>query len=602
MKILLADPTPVLEHAFGAAGHEVRVLRPGPGVFHLPGVLRSMDFSPDLFLQQETLGLRAYFGGLESLDCPTLFWAIDSHLNMFWQQWYALLFDAVLTPHLSLFEALPEIRRPKRLRRFSWLGQRREWIAHEQRGRAMSLCARLDRHRPVRVWLADLLRPRGLYVTEGLDMAAMMRLYDDSRVVPNECIANEVNFRLLEGASSGCLVLSPDVGEDQNALLAPDKEFLIYRDGLELLDQTAWAQKRPEAAEAMGRAAMQRVQAEHLPEHRAATVLELAANLTRNRLTGRAASLVFWMTLALQIRDRRMDLDPHGHAREGLRLVRDLPPWPELPKPLRPLVSHALAQVLGLLAENPGASGNSGDSGEGEFSPGSGVPWPVDEALVFCRDLLADSERAGAASNASGAVPGAASGVVSADTPAAGEYCDNVPHPARTLELASAASAFALRQGLFSMALAFWMGYAGREDKSLPRDPVALCLRWASAWERRGVILASGFGFVAEKGFLPESALHWLMFAQILAPGETRLLARRSAELLAGRRDLLALRIGYLADHCLAEPDNWRAQLEYGLICLQACRVEAGLFEVEEARQKAAKEGKSRLFEAMRKR
>ncbi len=600
MRILLADPTPVLEQAFVAAGHEVRVLRPGPGVFHLPGVLRSMDFSPDLFLQQENLGTRVYFGGLESLDCPTLFWAIDSHLNMFWQQWYALLFDAVLTPHLSLFEALPEVRRPKRLHRFSWPGQRREWIPHDQRGRAMSLCARLDRHRPVRVWLADLLRPRGLHVTEGLDMVGMMRLYDDSRVVPNECIANEVNFRLLEGASSGCLVLSPDVGEDQNALLAPDKEFLIYRDGLELLDQTAWAQKRPEAAEAMGRAAMRRVQAEHLPEHRAATVLELAVGLTRNRLTGRAAGLVFWMTLALQIRDRRMDLDPHNHAREGLRLVRDLPPWPELPKPLRPLVSHALAQILGLFAENPGALA------EVNLPPGSGVPWPVDEALVFCRDLLADSERAGASFVVSGVVPGA----VSSAAPAAGaspaaaaeSAFGDVPHPARTLELASAASAFALRQGLFSMALAFWMGYAGREDKSLPRDAATLCLRWASAWERRGVVLASGFGFVAEKGFLPESALHWLMFAQILAPGENRALARRSAELLAGRRGLLALRIGYLADYCLAEPDNWRAQLEYGLACLQACRVEAGLFEVEEARQKAAKEGKDRLFEVMRKR
>ena len=578
MRILLADPTPVLEQAFNAAGHEVRVLRPGPGVFHLPGVLRNMDFSPDLFLQQENLGRRVYFGGLESLGCPTLFWAIDSHLNMFWQQWYALLFDAVLTPHVSLFQALPEARRPKTLRRFAWPGQRREWIPHDRRGRAMSLCARLDRHRPVRAWLAELLRPRGLYVTEGLDADAMMRLYDDSRVVPNECIANEVNFRLMEGASCGCLVLSPDVGEDQNALLSPDKEFLIYRDGRELLDLAAWAQKRPEAAEAAGRAAMLRIQAGHLPEHRAAAVLELAPGLTRNRLTGRAAGLVFWMTLALQIRGRRMDLDPHGHAREGLRLIRELPPWPDLPENLRLLVSHALAQVLGLLAEHPGASGKSAGT---DLLPGGGVPWPVDEALVFCRDLLADSERAGVSSASAGPSPG------------------DAPHPARTLELASAASAFALRQGLFGMALAFWMGYAGREDKNLPRDAVSLCLRWASAWEGRGVALTSGFGFVAEKGFLPESALHWLMFAQILPPGETRLLARRSAELLAGRRDLLSLRVGYLADICLAEPGDWRAQLEYGLACLRACRVEAGMFEVEEARRKAVKEGKERLFSSM---
>ena len=310
-------------------GHNVLTLAPNPAaapgtVLNMPALLRAKNFKPDLILQAEHLGRRIFLEGLEEFDCPKIFWAIDSHLNMFWQQWYALLFDAVLTPHVSLFEALPEIRRPKILRRFSWPGQRRDWVPHDQRGRAMSLCARLDRHRPVRVWLAELLRPRGLYVTDGLDMAGMMRLYDDSRVVPNECIANEVNFRLLEGASSGCLVLGPDVGEDQNALFAPDKEFLIYRDGLELLDLAAWAQKRPESAEAVGRAAMRRVQAEHLPEHRAATVLELAANLTRNRLTGRAADLSAFTFPASPARFYQMEYCTDITNLAGTRVVTNL--------------------------------------------------------------------------------------------------------------------------------------------------------------------------------------------------------------------------------------------------------------------------------------
>ena len=614
MNILLIDPMPELEHALRSRGHEVMALRLGPGVFHLPGILRHADFSPELVLQQECLGPRGFFGGLESLNCPTVFWAVDSHLNMFWQQWYALLFDAVLTPHVSLFKALPAERRPRELRRFSWPGQCRQWVPHEQRGHGMSLCARLDAHRPVRGWLADLLRPHGLHLTDGLSMDQMMRLYDDSRLVPNECIANEVNFRLLEGASSGCLVLSPDVGEDQNELLLPGKEFLIYHDGLELLEQAAWAEKRPEAAEAMGRAAMLRVRAEHLPEHRAAAVLRLAEDLSQNRLTGQAASLVFWIVLALQIRNQRMDLAPHEHARQGLRMAYSLPPWRELSASLRPLVSQTIAQSLCLFAEKPRSAGGVDTAAGPDLLPGGGVAWPVDEAVNLCRNLLAESDQAAdhesplpvqeaslagqpASCQSASSARDALAGVGAAAGEETGLSRHACPDPVRTLELASAASAFALRQGRFSLAQAFWMRYAGKDDKGLPRDAVSLCLRWAAAWEQRGGIHASGSSFVPEKGFLPESALHYLTFAQALVPESARLLAGHGAALLAGRRDLLSLSIGYLADVCLAEPDNWRMQLEYGLVCLQVCRVEAGLFEVEEAYAKASREGKSRMFQ-----
>ena len=604
MNILLIDPMPALDEALRAAGHEVRTLRLGPGVFHLPGLLHHMDFSPELVLQQECLGLRRYFGGLDTLNCPTLFWAVDSHLNMFWQQWYALLFDAVLTPHVSLFKALPEERIPRVLQRFSQMGQRRQWVPHEKRGHGLSLCARMDQHRPVRGWLVDLLKPEGLHAVDGLSMDEMMGLYDDSRIVPNESIANEVNFRLMEAASSGCLVLSPDVGEDQDELLLPGKEFLVYHDGLELLEQTAWAKKRPQTVEAMGRAAMARIQAEHLPEHRADTVVRLAKGLSQNRLTGRAASLAFWITLALQIRNKRMEMDPHEHVRQGRHLLDSLPPWRELPLSLRPFVSQTITQSLCLLAEKPGDMGESGLRGASELLPGGGVTWPVDQAFSLCRDILMESEQ-GTTSGLLSSEKGSFDTGQEAGFPAhaaTGESCGEAlsryacPHPACTLELASAASAFALRQGLFSMAQAFWVCHAGRDGKMPPRDIASLCLRWATAWEQRGGLYAGGTTFVPEKGFLPECAVHYLTFAHTLDPGAAQVLSRQCATLLAGRRNLLSLYIGYLADNCLLDQDNWRLQLDYGLACLDGCRVEAGLFEVAEAYGKADKEGKSRLF------
>ena len=92
----------------------------------------------------------------------------------------------------------------------------------------------------------------------------MLKLYDNTRILPNESLCAEVNFRLVEDASCGCCLLTPDIGEDQDALLEPGKKCLIYANGLELLEQIDLPAARPEQAEAIGYAAWRRIQAEHL--------------------------------------------------------------------------------------------------------------------------------------------------------------------------------------------------------------------------------------------------------------------------------------------------------------------------------------------------
>ncbi|MDL2216819.1 glycosyltransferase, partial [Desulfovibrio sp. OttesenSCG-928-M14] len=272
--ILLVNAPAPLEAAFREQGRQVTNFALKGGRYSMHSLLEGQ--SPGLFMQAESLGTRVFITGLEHSPCPTLFWAIDSHLNLFWQRWYSMLFDLVLTPHPSLFQPLPQSCRPKDVRLMAWFGQKRSWTPHRQRAHALAFCGRLTEHRPIRSLLVELLEPEGLHLEKDISFEAMMSMYDQSRVAPNEAIAMESNFRLLEAASSGCLLLSQDVGDDQNCLLQPGKEFLIYHDGLELLDQVRWAASRPEAAEAMGLAAMRRIQAEHLPRHRARMILDLA--------------------------------------------------------------------------------------------------------------------------------------------------------------------------------------------------------------------------------------------------------------------------------------------------------------------------------------
>jgi hypothetical protein len=536
-----------LANELRALGHEVVSLSPGGGIFSVRALLGERQ-KPDILVQMERLGARTYLADLESLPCPVLFWGIDSQLNMFWQKWYARLFDATLTPHLSLFQALPDFFRPHSLHAFSWPGYERSFVPHAARGRQLGLCARVDEHRELRAALIALLKEQGLEhnSSPSLSWKEILDFYSGTKTVPNESLVCELNFRPIEAASCGCLVLSPDVGADQEAILEPGLEFLVYRDGLELLDLVAFARKRPGAAEKIGFAAQRRIQAEHLPRMRAAKLLDIAAGVTRRRLDGAAARMALWLTLAMQIRNRSLPLDAKTHALEGMEFF-----WgKDRDRSARtlPFLPHVCAQVINLLYE-------AGDR---------------ERSLELCRELLR---------------------IVSGDK----------GHEDRALigqNSLMAASACALEHGLQDAALAFLRcrGLMGGSLAPLGkerRDPAGICLAWAQAAQESGDIVSPGFMFSPQSGTLPESALSWLLMAKALkAPGA----GARIAGLLRGRKGLLFLRMAHTAGESLGHPRSFIAQLEYGLDCIRAFRVREGLFEIAEARAKAAKSGQSAGF------
>ena len=264
-----------LAPAFSRLGHNVRSVTPGPGVVDARTLLADLDAMPDLLFQQEHLGDRTFLSHLEEVPCLKAFWALEAHLNVHWHKYYTRLFDVVFTPHLSLFRHMPPEWTPPRSAPLAMCGHALPWRPHAERRHAMTFVGRdIPATRPLRSRFLKLLGPLGLTCRSGVDHAAMLELYADSRVVPNESIAFEVNYRLTESASAGACVLTTPVGEDQNRLYTPDREILIYEQSLELLEKTAFLRRRPDIAEKIGRAAWEATRARHLPEHRARFVLE----------------------------------------------------------------------------------------------------------------------------------------------------------------------------------------------------------------------------------------------------------------------------------------------------------------------------------------
>jgi hypothetical protein len=263
---------------FAALGHEVRFVHPASTVADIPALPELRDFTPDLIVQQESLHRPVFLKNLEQVPCPALFWSLDTHLNIHWQKYYLRLFNAVGTPHVAFFARMPARWTPKRLFRLAMFGPDLPWRPHAERTRATGF-AGLDNPgtRPLRSRFLQILQPLGLTAVSGLNQAEMLEFYRDTRIVPNEAIAFEVNFRLTEAAGAGACVLSPDIGPDQNELYAPDREIVVYGDGQDMVEKLGFFLCRQDLSEKIGRAAWEKTQCRHLARHWAQSVLEAAA-------------------------------------------------------------------------------------------------------------------------------------------------------------------------------------------------------------------------------------------------------------------------------------------------------------------------------------
>ncbi|WP_243439130.1 CgeB family protein [Fundidesulfovibrio soli] len=304
-------------------GHEVLEILPAPGVTDVRAALEPSGFRPDLLVQTEVLGARVILAGLEHLDCLKVFWSIDSHLNAFWHAHYGRLFDAVATTQPDWVSRLGDLGLPQ-VFALPWFGSVAPFKPFASRGHDMSFCGRIGPSRPLRRQFADFLRQRfAARVEENLPYEQMLALFGDTRIVPNESIAGEINFRLFEAASHGSLVLNPrSAGLEE--LFEPGREVETYANVLELDDRLRHWLARPAEMERMGLQARERVLACHLPAHRARKLMRHVEGLGRTAAQGRTAALMFHLTLLDLLEAERLDLSAQAVA-EGLLALRDMP-------------------------------------------------------------------------------------------------------------------------------------------------------------------------------------------------------------------------------------------------------------------------------------
>ncbi|MBU1003361.1 MAG: glycosyltransferase [Proteobacteria bacterium] len=279
MRICVVN-SPIISQAFQGLGHDVLDLRLDPGPQDICVQLTAHGFEPELLLDVEILRSRTILMGLGGLTCKKVFWSVDTHLNAWWHRAYGRMFDLVLTTQDSWIPVLNTLGLGQ-VRHLPWYGRRRSFRPWAERTSKLCFVGRITPERAVRQRMVDYLcRQHGLQLVQDAGYSEMLDHYDNTWLVPNESIFSEINFRLFEAASCGCLVLNQEVSSDIYRLFEPGREVEVYSTIVELDVLVRRNLANPDRAGRMGRAAWARVQAEHLPQHRAERILELAESAT----------------------------------------------------------------------------------------------------------------------------------------------------------------------------------------------------------------------------------------------------------------------------------------------------------------------------------
>lgn len=167
------------------------------------------DFEPDYIIQFETT-LNYFYRGIETSPAKTIWRLVDNHLFSFWQRFYGQLFDLVLIAHqdslddflvsgcnaywfpISVDTSVHFDRKLKRDLDVSFVG---------------SMHPEMQKERII--FFNALQKQCDVSIFQGKSHEEISEIYNRSKIVINECLRKDVNYRLFESMANGALCLNP---------------------------------------------------------------------------------------------------------------------------------------------------------------------------------------------------------------------------------------------------------------------------------------------------------------------------------------------------------------------------------------------------------
>ena len=276
--------------AFARLGHKV-IAPPHDDGFPLGEFYHQLVDRPDVLVYTDHLGRHAWPDGLEQLDIPKIYYAVDTPINIWWQKHFAGLFDLCFVDQKPYVEVLK-----KRGIEAQWLPVGVNTKAYQ--GQENTLGDKIydfgfvgvldDKVRAKRSRLVKQLSGRyslkamGDHKEGWVEPEDSASLYRQSRLILNENLFPGVTTRMFEAMASGNVLFTEKAGGDLGELFMPGEDFAWF-EPQELFEAAEYWLADEDRLRKVAKRALDKVLSAHDISHRAERVLQAAAGLNLSR-------------------------------------------------------------------------------------------------------------------------------------------------------------------------------------------------------------------------------------------------------------------------------------------------------------------------------
>ena len=276
--------------AFASQGHKV-LAPPHQDGFPLAHFFDRLTDRPDLLVYTDHLGRHAWPEGLEELDIPKIYYAVDTPINFWWQKHFGTLFDicyADQKPFAARFQEegldgrwLPvavnaaayqsaSAEPGEKIYDFGFVGVLNDQVRGKRGQLIQSLSSRFS---------LKTLGDRGPGWAGPEESAA---LYRQSRLILNENLFPGVTTRMFEALACGTALFTEKAGGDLGEIFQPGEDFAWFEPQELLAAADYWLADEARLAKMAARARA-KVLGAHDISHRAEKVLRDAEALNPGR-------------------------------------------------------------------------------------------------------------------------------------------------------------------------------------------------------------------------------------------------------------------------------------------------------------------------------
>ena len=276
--------------AFANLGHKV-IAPPHDDGFPLADFYNHMTDRPDLVVYTDHLGKHAWPAGLETINVPKIYYAVDTPINFWWQKHFSSLFDICyvdqkpyvnqlltrgvdarwlpVAVNTSAYES-PFKSEDKKIYDFGFVGVVDDKIRGKRSRLIQQLSGRFS------------LKSMGAHQNGWVGPEESAALYRQSRMILNENLFPGVTTRMFEAMASGTVLFTEKAGGDLAELFMPGEDFAWFEPH-ELFEAAEYWLADEERLKKVSAQALEKVRNFHDISNRAETLLADAGKLNLSR-------------------------------------------------------------------------------------------------------------------------------------------------------------------------------------------------------------------------------------------------------------------------------------------------------------------------------